>query len=171
MRIGFLVYQSCSLMGLAVSSVFEIANVMLGKTAYELQFISEKGGPIKTSPGLVIDTKRIGGTAFDTLIVDGANEPTYTSPAIIKYLKTSERQCRRVAATCTGAFVLGDAGLLDGKRATTHWLYARGLQERCPKAFIDDDRIFINDGKIWTSAGMSAGIDLALALVRSRFRD
>jgi transcriptional regulator GlxA family with amidase domain len=65
--------------------------------------------------------------------------------------------------------VLGEAGLLDRKRVTTHWLFARKLQEACPTAHVDDDRIFINDGKIWTSAGMSAGIDLALALVEADF--
>lgn len=169
MRIGFLVYPNCSLMGLAVSSVFEIANVMSGKKVYDLEFISEKGGPIKTSSGLTIETKRMVGTVFDTLVVDGANEPTRSSTPIVNYLKASERRCRRVTATCTGAFVLGDAGLLDGRRATTHWLFARLLQERCPTARIDDDRIFVNDGKIWTSAGMSAGIDLALALVEADF--
>ncbi|MET0431794.1 MAG: GlxA family transcriptional regulator [Hyphomicrobium sp.] len=169
MRIGFLIYDNCSLMGLAVSTVFEIANAVRGKSVYEMQFVSEKGGAVRSSAGLVVETKRIGLTAFDTLIVDGANEPTPASSAIVKYLKASERRCRRVAATCTGAFVLADAGLLDGKRATTHWLFARTLQERCPKAIVDDDRIFINDGKIWTSAGMSAGIDLALSLVEADF--
>jgi transcriptional regulator GlxA family with amidase domain len=86
---------------------------------------------------------------------------------MIKYLQSAQRRFRRVAATCTGALVLGDAGLLDGKRVTTHWLFARTLQEKCPTALVDEDRIFINDGKIWTSAGMSAGIDLALALVEA----
>ncbi len=169
MRIGFLIYPGCSVMGLAVSSVFEIANLVRGENAYELQFLSEKGGPIKSSAGLVLETKRIGGSTLDTLIVDGANQPKPSTPGIIKYLKAAARRCRRVAATCTGAFVLGDAGLLDGKRATTHWFFARMLQERCPSARIDEDRIFINDGNIWTSAGMSAGIDLALALVEADF--
>lgn len=169
MRIGFLIYPDCSLMGLAVTSVFELANLVRGAGSYEMQFLSETGGPIKSSSGLVLHTKRIGQGFYDTLIVDGANQPMSATPAVIKYLKSAERRCRRVAATCTGAFLLADAGLLDGKRATTHWLFARMLQERCPSARVDDDRIFINDGKIWTSAGMSAGIDLALALVEADF--
>ncbi|RUP00389.1 GlxA family transcriptional regulator [Hyphomicrobium sp.] len=169
MRIGFLVYPNCSVMGLAVSSVFEIANVVRGEKAYDIQFLSEKGGPIKTSAGLVFQTQRISGGSIDTLVVDGANDPKPSSPQIISYLKAAERRCRRVAASCTGAFVLGQAGLLDGKRVTTHWLFARTLQEMHPTAHVDDDRIFINDGKIWTSAGMSAGIDLALALVEADF--
>jgi transcriptional regulator GlxA family with amidase domain len=156
-------------MGLAVASAFEIANVVRAETAYDLHFLSEKGGPIKSSAGLVLDTKAISGKSFDTLIVDGSNEPGSSGPAVIKYLKAAERRFRRVAASCTGAFVLGEAGLLDGKRVTTHWLYARILQEKYPLARVDDDRIFINDGKIWTSAGMSAGLDLALALVEADF--
>ena len=70
-----------------------------------------------------------------------------------------------MASTCTGAFILAEAGLLDGRRATTHWNHARALQARYPKARIEEDRIFISDGPIWTSAGMTAGIDLALAMV------
>jgi transcriptional regulator GlxA family with amidase domain len=72
---------------------------------------------------------------------------------------------RRVASVCTGAFVLAEAGLLDGKRATTHWRYAATLQRRFPSIKVDADRIYVRDGEIWTSAGISAGIDLALAMI------
>ena len=72
---------------------------------------------------------------------------------------------RRVAATCISAFILAEAGLLDGRRATTHWNCARDLQTRFPKVKVEEDRIFIVDGPVWTSAGMAAGIDLALAMV------
>src|SRR6202022_1527328 len=72
---------------------------------------------------------------------------------------------RRLAAICTGAFVLAEAGILDGRRATTHWYHARDLQARFPKVKVEEDRIFIADGPVWTSAGATAGIDLALALI------
>jgi transcriptional regulator GlxA family with amidase domain len=72
---------------------------------------------------------------------------------------------RRVAAPCTGAFILAEAGLLEGRRATTHWYFARDLQARFPQVKVEEDRIFIIDGPVWTSAGMSAGLDLALAMV------
>ena len=72
---------------------------------------------------------------------------------------------RRIASICTGAFALGEAGLLDGRRATTHWLFAKELQRRFPKASVEVDRIFIADGQVWTSAGMTAGLDMALGLV------
>lgn len=169
MRVGFLIYPGCSVMGLAVSSVFEVANLVRGEKAYDIQFISEKGGGVRSSSGLTLDTKRMGSASFDTLVVDGANEPMVSPPAIIKFVRAAPRRCRRVAATCTGAFVLAEAGLLDGRRATTHWLYAKALQAKYPASRIDEDRIFINDGPIWTSAGMSAGIDLALALVEADF--
>ena len=70
---------------------------------------------------------------------------------------------------CTGAFILGEAGLLDGRRATTHWFHARALKQRFPAAQVEEDRIFITDGPIWTSAGMSAGLDLALGLIENDF--
>jgi transcriptional regulator GlxA family with amidase domain len=72
---------------------------------------------------------------------------------------------RRIAAPCTGAFMLAEAGILDGRRVTTHWAFARELQTRYPKVKVEEDRIFIVDGSVWTSAGMTAGIDLALAMV------
>jgi transcriptional regulator GlxA family with amidase domain len=75
------------------------------------------------------------------------------------------RQARRVTSICTGAFALAEAGLLDGRRATTHWGFAQELQKRHPLIQVQPDRIFINDGPVWTSAGMTAGIDMVLALV------
>jgi transcriptional regulator GlxA family with amidase domain len=80
-------------------------------------------------------------------------------------LRQAPSRCRRIAATCTGAFILAEAGLLDGRRATTHWNRSRDLQARFPKVQVEGDRIFIVDGPVWTSAGMTAGIDLALAMV------
>jgi transcriptional regulator GlxA family with amidase domain len=82
-------------------------------------------------------------------------------------VRNAPKRHRRTAAVCTGAFVLAEAGLLDGRRATTHWMYARELQRTYPKVQMDEDRIFINDGPIWTSAGMTAGVDLGLALIEN----
>ena len=76
---------------------------------------------------------------------------------------------RRIASVCTGAFLLGEAGLLDGRRVTTHWLHARDLQAQFPEAHVEEDRIFIIDGHVWTSAGMSAGVDLALGMIEKDF--
>ena len=88
-----------------------------------------------------------------------------STPGLIEFVRQALGRYRRVAATCTGAFVLAEAGLLDGRRATTHWYHARDLQARFPKVKVEEDRIFIVDGPVWTSAGMTAGIDLALAMI------
>ncbi len=165
-RITFLVFPGHSVIALAALSVFETANMVEERAPYDFRFVSETGGAVTTSLGMRLETERFTDEAGNTLVIGGgttSREPH--RPAMIELVRRAVRAHRRVAAICTGAFVLADAGLLDGRRATTHWLYARELQKRFPKAKIDEDRIFINDGPIWTSAGMSAGIDLALALV------
>jgi transcriptional regulator GlxA family with amidase domain len=130
-----------------------------------VRLLSEIGGSIRSSIGISVTTKPFDDTNFDTLIVGGSAETGSTTRGVIKFLHQALGQYRRVASTCTGAFVLAEAGLLDGRRATTHWNRARELQARFPKVKVDQDRIFIVDGPVWTSAGMTAGIDLALAMV------
>lgn len=164
-QVTFVVYSGYSVMALAAASVFETANTQQssGERPYELRFVSEAGGSVTTSAGLHVSTEPFAGTAGDTLMIGGADEPTPVP--VIDFLRDSQKNFRRVAAVCVGAFALAEAGLLDGRRATTHWAYARDLQSRYPAVRVDVDRIFIQDGPIWTSAGMSAGLDLALALV------
>ena len=164
-RIGFVVYPGYSVMALAVATVFEAANDFSGSPQYEVHFISEHGKPIKTSSSLVFQSEAFGTENFDTLVIGGTETPSSFSAGLISYVHQSAKKTRRIAAICTGAFLLAEAGLLDYRRATTHWFHARELQQRFPKIKVDEDRIFINDGPIWTSAGMSAGLDLALALV------
>src|ERR1700755_1044453 len=86
---------------------------------------------------------------------------------MLGFMRDAPKRHRRIAAVCTGAFVLAEAGLLDGRRVSTHWMHARDLQQQFPKVKMDEDRIFVNDGPIWTSAGMTAGLDLGLALIES----
>ncbi len=164
-RIGFVVYPSYSVMALSVATVFEAANDLSGTSQYDVHFVSEHGHAIKTSSGLVFQSEAFGDQTFDTLVIGGTETPVAFSSGLIAYLRAASEKVRRMAAICTGAFLLAEAGLLDGRRATTHWFYARDLQRGFPKIKVDEDRIFINDGPIWTSAGMSAGLDLALALV------
>jgi transcriptional regulator GlxA family with amidase domain len=164
-RIGFIVFPGFQVMSFAVMSVFEFANLELSQPLYEVQLLSETGGSIRTSIGISIPAKSFDDVSLDTLIVGGGTAIEPSTPGLIEFLRTSLGRYRRVAATCTGAFVLAEAGLLDGRRATTHWFHARDLQARYPKIKLEEDRIFIADGPVWTSAGMTAGIDLALALV------
>ncbi|CAO3428955.1 GlxA family transcriptional regulator [Azospirillum doebereinerae] len=163
-RVGFILEDGFQVMGMAALSAFEFANVELGREAYRLTVMSEKGGTVRSSLGIRIETTPL--TDFpDTLMVVGELTPRLSPPALRDYIVRAGRESRRVAGVCTGAFALAEAGLLDGRAATTHWAHARTLQERFPLAKVDEDRIFIADGNIWTSAGMSAAIDLTLALI------
>lgn len=164
-RIGFVVIPGFQLLALSLTTVFEMANVTLGERHYDVHVLSETGGAIPTSIGVPVETEALGETVFDTLIQCASHRIAPASPGLLAFLRSAPDRTRRVASTCTGAFILAEAGLLDGRRATTHWNHARTLQARYPKARIEEDRIFISDGPIWTSAGMTAGIDLALAMV------
>lgn len=166
-RITFLIYPGYSAMALAAVSVFETANVLEGQELYDLRFVSELGGAVRTSSGMRLSCEPFDAEPGDTLIVGGATFAEPVSPATIDFVRAAPGNFRRIVGICTGAFVLAAAGLLDGRRVTTHWLHARELQRKYPSAKVEEDRIFINDGPIWTSAGMTAGIDLALALIES----
>jgi transcriptional regulator GlxA family with amidase domain len=168
-RIGFVLVPGFQLMYLAAISVFEFANVSAGENVYQIDVLSEEGGAVRSSHGLTADTKAFEDPNFDTIIFGGGMQISESSSRMIDFAHRASLASRRTASICTGAFVLAQAGLLDGKRATTHWLSARALQERYPKVKMEEDRIFIIDGDIWTSAGMSAGIDLALGMVEKDY--
>src|SRR5882757_11568905 len=162
-RIGFIAFPGFQGMSFAVASVFEFANLNAGELVYEMRLLSEAGGTVPTSLGPGVETLAFDDTELDTLIVGGGATVEPSTPGLLAFLRQAPRRCRRVASTCMGAFILAEAGLLDGRRATTHWCAARELRARFPQVRVEEDRIFIKDGLIWTSAGMTAGIDLALA--------
>jgi len=164
-RVGFVFYPQFQVIGFAAVTVFEFANLCSKAPVYDLHFLSEKGGMLKTSVGLNVECEAFSRRSFDTLIVAGGVRIEPASPGLLAYIKRRAKTTRRLAAICTGAFVLAAAGLLDGRRATTHWAAATRLKSSYPKIKVEPDRIFIVDGPIWTSAGLSAGIDLALALL------
>jgi transcriptional regulator GlxA family with amidase domain len=165
-RIGVVTFPGFHVMSFTALSVFEVANSEFGERRYDVHFISETGGSVRTSAGLMVATEPFDDSVFDTLIIGGSTEPSFTpSEGLLMYLRKAPEISRRVAATCLGAFILAEAGLLDGKRVTTHWNYARELQLRYPKVKVQEDRIFVIDGSVWTSAGMTATIDLVLAMV------
>lgn len=164
-RIGFVVFDGFQSMSFAALSVFEYANFVMNKTIYETRFISENGGPVRSSTGMVIESEPFGQKVFDTVIVGGGTSILESVPVgLLAFINKAQRKSRRVASICTGTFILAEAGLLDGRRATTHWFHARDLQARYPKVKMEEDRIFSIDGNVWSSAGMTAGIDLALAM-------
>jgi transcriptional regulator GlxA family with amidase domain len=165
--IGLIVYPQFQVLGLSMCAVFESTNMIAEQQIYSVQLLSEQGGSIQTSAGFGVETSLFDKRHFDTLLVMGDNLVRPTSPGMVDFLQHAGPQARRVGSICTGAFALAESGLLDGRRATTHWGVAREFQAAYPNVKVEDDRIFINDGNVWTSAGMSACVDLALALVEN----
>lgn len=154
------------------AAVFQTAGSLArraGAPAYAVQVVSEAGGEVRSSSGIGVMTAPWGAGLPDTLVVpggEGARESAL-SPAMRAYLHAQRQAGRRLASVCTGARVLAAAGLLDGLRATTHWRHAAALARNHPAIRVEADRIHVRDGDTWTSAGITAGIDLALAMVEA----
>lgn len=165
LRIGIVLYPGFQVINLAITTVFEFANIAADQALYEVVLLSEQGGPVRSSGGFAVETQPFDDSRFDTVLVVGDNEVIEPSQGLIAFLQRSAQTCRRIGSTCTGAFNLAQAGLLDGRRATTHWFFAARLRADYPAVKLEEDRIFIIDGPVWTSAGMTACIDLTLALV------
>ncbi len=141
-----------------------------GDRGYQVRVLSVDGRPLRTSSGLLVtpDASLREATApIDTLIVAGGagHAEAAADRTLVDWIAQASATARRTASVCTGAFLLARAGLLDGRRATTHWAAARELQRLHPEVLVDPAPIFVRDGQIWTSAGVTAGMDLALALV------
>lgn len=137
---------------------------------YAVEVIAAKRGPVRQSSGIELVAARGLGELrgrIDTLIVAGGTgaRRAAADPELVRAVAVVARRARRVASVCTGAFVLAAAGLLDGRRATTHWAQCDALAAAYPKVIVERDPIFVRDGDLWTSAGVTAGIDLALAIV------
>jgi len=167
--IGFLIYPAFNILDLTgpVAVFEEPENSPRVPPPYRLRMLSAEGGLVASSSGVAVMTEPFGEPAFDTLVVVGGagTVAAMESPGVLDFVRAAAAASRRVASICSGAGILAAAGLLDGRRATTHWRFAAYLQRRYPRVRIDEERIFIQDGPIWTSAGVSAGIDLSLALV------
>lgn len=141
---------------------------------YQVRVLSVRGGSLTTGAGLAVMTEPLAaveGLAIDTLIAPGGSvgEVFDADPALVQWIGVNAARARRVCSVCTGAFLLAAAGLLDGKRVTTHWDWALRLQQQYPAIQVDPEPIFIRQGDIWTSAGVTAGIDLALALIEQDY--
>jgi transcriptional regulator GlxA family with amidase domain len=139
-----------------------------GAPVYDIRTASLGGRTVRTSSGLRItpdeDLHEFSSSRPDLLIVPGGAGSRRPDPELTNWLRAHGRRANRLVSVCTGAFLLAEAGLLDGRRATTHWAYCRTLAARYPAISVEADPIFVRDGHIATSAGVTAGIDLALAL-------
>jgi transcriptional regulator GlxA family with amidase domain len=156
------------------AEVFSLASHLLGERGYDLVLLSERGGPVRTSSGIVVETQPLDSIDLsrsesvpDTLIVvGGSGASDFTSDgALVDWIRRASTVARRTCSVCNGAFLLAAAGLLDGLRAVTHWCEVDTLRSMYPRIRVELDPIYLRQGAIWTSAGMTAGIDLALALV------
>jgi|HubBroStandDraft_4_1064222.scaffolds.fasta_scaffold94116_2 transcriptional regulator GlxA family with amidase domain len=148
-------------------TVFEEARREADARAYRLRLIARAAGPIASSSGMQLIAEPLVDEPLDTLIVAGGwgTREASACAETLAYVRAAARRARRTASVCSGAFILAAAGLLNGRRATTHWGRAAEFARAYPQIRVEPDRIFIRDGAMWTSAGITAGIDLALALV------
>lgn len=165
--VDFLAFDGFNLLDLSGPlAAFETATKYLTGVRYEWRLLSAAGGHVMSSTGIPVGTAAARGAQGRTLIVPGGEGVCRAEedPRLIALIRGPSRY-ERVASVCTGAFLLARAGLLDKRRATTHWRRAHELQRRYPKTRVDADRIVVQDGHVWTSAGASAGMDLALGLI------
>jgi len=166
--IGLLIFPDFQLLDAAGPiTAFEIAG-RYGGGAYALSVLSASGGEVRSSSGVAMTAIGLGeAPPLDTLIVAGGDgvDRAARDRLVLDYVASAPETARRVASVCSGALLLAEAGLLEGRRATTHWSRTAQFARRYPKVRLEPDRIFARDGAIWTSAGITAGIDLCLALI------
>lgn len=153
------------------ASANEIVEAAGGSRPYRTRLLAQPSGEVLSDAGIALAAVPLGrgNEPTDTLIVAGGAgvEAAASNPELLDWFRQKTAVARRVASVCTGAFFLAKAGLLDGRRATTHWKFAESLGKRYPAIHVEPDPIFLCDGSVWTSAGITAGIDLALALVEA----
>jgi len=167
-QIAFLIFENFQLLDAAGPiAAFEIAG-RYRPGAYALTTLAKSSGVVASSSGASMSALDMrSAPALDTLVIAGGDgtRQAFRDPELLDFLRQAAAKARRIASVCSGAFLLAEAGLLDGKRATTHWGRTSDFAGRYPQVRLEPDRIFIRDGAIWTSAGITAGIDLALALI------
>lgn len=167
-RVGFFVFPDHQILDLAGPfAAFETASRLSGRPLYRLKAVSRAGGLVAGRGGMPVATTAADGGGADTLVVCGGEISSMLKPGEVQAVAHLAARAPRIASVCTGAFLLAEAGLLDGRRATTHWRMAHRLQQSYPAIEVDADRIFIADRGVWSSAGVTAGIDLALALIEA----
>lgn len=147
---------------------FEMPMRMVAPTPYRLQVVAKAAGKIPSSSGACLYAEGFDAVGdVDTLVVSGGwgTRAAMQDEATLAFVRQVADRARRVASVCSGAYILASAGLLDGRSATTHWRRSQDFAKRFPKVNLQADRIFVRDGPVWTSAGITAGIDLSLALI------
>lgn len=166
-RVGFLIFPDFQILDVAGPvAAFEIA-ARYSPGFYEIEIMAREPGPVASSSRAMMVAQPLTDEPLDTLMVSGGEG---TRSAILcaqtaAWIQDASAKARRTASVCSGAFLLARAGLLDGRRATTHWQRCADFAQRYRKVRVEPDRIYVRDGNMWSSAGITAGIDLALALI------
>lgn len=166
-RIALVLFDGFQLQSVAGPlSAFEAANRFVPE-AYSLEPVTPHPSPVASSAGILMGACRSRFGPFDTLLIPGGAglQNTGVLSALVSWLRVEGLAARRVASICTGAYIAAEAGLLNGLRATIHWDAIGAFSRRYPRVRLQPDDIVVRDGSVWTSAGVSAGIDLALALI------
>ncbi|MDO9060247.1 MAG: GlxA family transcriptional regulator [Bradyrhizobium sp.] len=172
--IGVLIFPDFQLLDAAGPiSAFEIAARFAGQ-APSIKVLAVTPGPVRSTSGVEMLARGLKpSAAMTTLIVAGGDgvRQAATCAKTLGFVRSAARRGLRVASVCSGAYILAEAGVLDGRRATTHWQRTRHFVKAYPNVKLEPDRIFVRDGNVWSSAGISAGIDLALAMAAEDFGD
>lgn len=175
-RVAIVAFPGVTLLDISgPAQVFaELQEIELPGSNYSLSYLSTSGGLVPTDVGMMVDTAPISSVRpdqIDTLVIPGGPGiwKLRQDAALMKWISQALPKARRVASVCLGAFVLAWTGTLDGRRAVTHWRYCPRLADGFSRIRVEPNAIFIKDGNVWTSAGVSAGIDLALAMIEEDF--
>ncbi len=173
--VAILAFDGCQVLDVTgPAMVFEAGNNVLGEARYNVHILSSKGATIQTNSAVALVTKplkALAPRAIDTLLIAGGDrhglQMLAADESVRKWVVQISTKARRFGSICTGAFALAHFALLSGKRVSTHWSACSELAELCPDAHVDANALFVNDGRLWTSAGVTTGMDMSLAMVAS----
>ncbi|MES2189424.1 MAG: GlxA family transcriptional regulator [Pseudomonadota bacterium] len=171
--VAILTFPGCQVLDVTgPAMVFGGGNDALGRTYYKCHILSAEGGLVRTSCAVTVDTESIDAvspSSIDTLLIAGGDEhgleKLAATDSVRQWVISASKKARRYGSICSGAFVLAHFGLLDGKRVATHWSNCAELAERWPEVNVDKNALFVNEGQLWTSAGVTTGIDMSLEMV------
>jgi transcriptional regulator GlxA family with amidase domain len=177
--IAIITFPRCQVLDVTgPAMVFEAANDASGKANYNVYILSPKGGTIQTNSAVALVTiplRELPPRAIDTLLIAGGDvsglQMLVADGSVRKWVVQASRTARRYGSICTGTFALAHFNLLGGKRVATHWSACSELARLCPEAHVDANALFVNDDRLWTSAGVTTGIDMTLAMVASDLGD
>ena len=173
LNVAILTFPRCQVLDVTgPAMVFEAGNDALGQQHYKIHILSAEGGTIQTSSAVAMVTrpvKDVRPSAIDTLLIAGGDDSglktLVADESVRKWAVNASKSARRYGSICTGTYALAHFGLLGGKRVATHWSACADLAEKCPDTEVDTNALYVNDGSLWTSAGVTTGIDMSLEMV------